>query len=79
MIGLKLGTYKHYKGKYYHVIGLAKHSETLEDLVTYYCLYPNKKGQLWVRPLKIFQGKLRIKGKIVPRFKFVSNPEKWLL
>lgn len=73
MIALKTGTYKHYKGKYYQVIGLALHSETLEKLVTYYCLYPNKKGQLWVRPLKIFQEKIRIKGKIVPRFKLVRN------
>ncbi len=75
---IKPGIYKHYKGKYYEVIGVAKHSETLEELVTYYCLYPNKKGQLWVRPLKMFQEKIKVKGKIVQRFKLVKNPEKEL-
>ncbi len=74
----KLGTYKHYKGKYYEVIGVAKHSETLEELVTYYCLYPNSKGQLWVRPLKMFQEKVKADGKLIPRFQLVRNSKREL-
>lgn len=72
---MKLGTYKHYKGKYYQVIGIAKHSETLEDLVAYYCLYPNKKSQLWVRPLKMFQEKIVFNGSEILRFEFIENRE----
>lgn len=72
---MKLGTYKHYKGKYYQVIGIAKHSETLEDLVAYYCLYPNSTSQLWVRPLKMFQEQVEINGEKVPRFEFVTSKE----
>jgi len=72
---MKTGTYKHYKGKYYEVIGVARHSETLEDLVVYYCLYPNPKGQLKVRPLKMFQEKVLVDGKKVSRFEYVNNGE----
>jgi hypothetical protein len=70
---MKLGTYRHHKGKYYQVIGVAKHSETFEDLVAYYCLYPNKLSQLWVRPKKMFQEKVLVSGKKVPRFEYVSK------
>ena len=51
---IKNGIYQHYKGNKYEVIGIAKHSETLEDLVVYRALYDNKVSQLWVRPLKMF-------------------------
>ncbi len=70
---MKLGTYKHYKGKYYQVIGVAKHSETLEDLVTYYCLYRNETSQLWVRPLAMFQETVIVSGKEMPRFEYIGN------
>lgn len=70
---MKLGTYKHHKGKYYEVIGVAKHSETLEDLVVYYCLYPNDTSQLWVRPLSMFKETVIVEGKKVPRFKFIED------
>lgn len=49
---LEKGLYRHYKGKYYEVIGEAKHSETGEQLVVYRPLY-GEQG-LWVRPYKMF-------------------------
>ena len=49
---LKLGKYKHFKGKEYEVIGIAKNSETLEEFVVYRALY-GEYG-LWVRPLSMF-------------------------
>lgn len=51
------GTYLHYKQKKYRVLGVARHSETEEQLVVYECLYDNPSGRLWVRPLEMFQGK----------------------
>ena len=70
---MKLGTYKHYKGKYYEVIGVAKHSETLEELVTYHHLSSKKPGQLWVRPLKMFLEEVEIDGRVEKRFEFVGD------
>ena len=67
---LKTGKYQHYKGKQYEVIGVAKHSETLEDLVVYKALYQTEAENLWVRPLKMFTETLCIEGKEIPRFKF---------
>jgi hypothetical protein len=65
---LKLGKYRHFKGKEYEVIGVAKHSETFEEMVVYRALYGKK--QIWVRSLKIFLEKVEIDGKKVPRFKY---------
>ncbi len=65
------GKYKHYKGKYYKVIGVAKHSETMEDMVYYQCLYGN--FDFWVRPLKMFQETVTVDGEIMPRFKFIEK------
>ncbi len=68
---LKLGKYKHYKGHEYEVIGLARHSETLEDMVVYKALYGE--GETWVRPLKMFEEVVERDGLKVPRFKYVGN------
>ena len=75
-MGLKLGKYRHYKGNLYKVIGIAKHSETLEDLVVYQALYESKdfgKDAIWVRPLKMFTENVEYQGKTVPRFEFVEQ------
>ena len=48
MTTIKPGRYRHFKGNEYEVIGTARHSETLEELVVYRALYDN--GGLWVRP-----------------------------
>ncbi|MFH0987931.1 MAG: DUF1653 domain-containing protein, partial [Parcubacteria group bacterium] len=58
---LKPGLYKHYKGKQYKVIGVARHSETLEELVVYRALYG--KQELWVRPLAMFEEEVEVSGK----------------
>jgi hypothetical protein len=71
---LKLGKYQHYKGKMYEVLGVAKHSETLEDLVVYKKLYDD--GGLWVRPLLMFLENVNIDGKVVPRFKLIEETNK---
>ncbi len=63
-----LGRYRHYKGKEYEVIGVARHSETLEELVVYKALYDNELGSLWVRPVAMFLGE--VDGK--KRFEFIG-------
>ena len=60
------GTYRHYKGGTYRVIGTARHSETDELLVVYRCLYDN--DSLWVRPLAMFMETVLVDGREVPRF-----------
>ncbi len=68
---MKLGLYQHYKGKYYRVIGVSRHSETLEELVVYQALYGG--FGLWVRPLKMFLEQISHGGQIVDRFAFVEE------
>lgn len=68
---LKLGIYEHFKGKRYEVIGVARHSETLEEIVVYRALYGE--GGLWVRPLKMFLEEVERDGKRVPRFRYVGK------
>ncbi len=71
MFSLKLGVYEHYKKQYYQVLGLAKHTETEEELVVYRALYGAK--LLWVRPLKMFLESVTLGGKSVPRFSYVGE------
>jgi hypothetical protein len=67
------GYYRHYKGKKYLAIGLAKHSETLEPLVIYISLYENETSQIWARPLEMFIDEVELDGKKIPRYKFISE------
>jgi hypothetical protein len=72
---IKLGKYQHYKGNLYEVIGVARHSETLEELVVYRALYDSEefgKNALWVRPKKMFLETVEVGGKEVPRFRFIE-------
>lgn len=76
MTNLKKGIYQHYKGKYYEVIDVVHHSETLEELVLYKTLYKTEmydEGKLWVRPLKMFTERIYLEGKMIDRFKFVKE------
>jgi hypothetical protein len=61
--------YKHYKGKLYKVLGLARHSETLEEMVVYQALYGDM--GIWVRPLSMFLETVCIDGVNIPRFALV--------
>ncbi len=71
---MKIGIYKHSKtGNLYKVHFVAKHSETLDDLVVYEALYKNDKSQYWVRPLAMFEEIVTVDGKQVPRFEFIKE------
>ena len=61
--------YEHYKGLRYRIIGVSRHSETLEELVIYQALYGE--NDLWARPLKMFLETIAIEGQWQPRFKSV--------
>ena len=71
----KLGIYRNLKnGKLYKVIGVGKHSETLEDQVFYEALYKNKVSKFWIRPLKMFTEEVvGTDGTKRKRFLFVSQ------
>ncbi|TAE85225.1 MAG: DUF1653 domain-containing protein [Bacteroidetes bacterium] len=63
--------YRHYKGKQYEVIGIAHHSETLEELVVYKALYESPDygyGAIWVRPRAMFEEEVIIDGVKQKRF-----------
>lgn len=62
------GLYKHYKGKLYEVLGVARHSETLEELVVYKATYQPEGENLWVRPLAMFKETIIINGVEKKRF-----------
>ena len=69
---VKPGIYRHYKGKDYKVIGIARHSETAEELVVYEPLYKTD-YKLSVRPLKMCLAEVEVDGKMVPRYKFLEG------
>lgn len=68
---IKLGRYRHYKGKDYEVLGTATHSETLELLVLYRPLYGD--GGYWVRPQQMFQENIQMDGVEQPRFSYIGE------
>ena len=65
---MELGLYKHYKGNLYEVIGIARHSETLEELVVYKATYQEEGKNIWVRPLAMFLETVVIDGVERKRF-----------
>lgn len=68
---MKPGKYRHFKGNEYEVIGIAKDSETLEDMVVYKALYDE--GGLWVRPKTMFEETVERDGKTFPRFTYIGD------
>ncbi|EDL62076.1 DUF1653 domain-containing protein [Gimesia maris] len=70
---MKTGHYRHYKGNSYTVIGVARHSETDEELVVYRPEY-GERG-LWVRPKVMFLESVEVNGELVPRFAYLGPAE----
>ncbi len=68
---IRLGKYRHFKGNEYEVVGIARHSETLEDMVVYRALYAD--GGLWVRPAAMWQETVERDGEAFPRFTYIGE------
>ena len=68
---IKLGTYRHYKGNTYKVLHIAKHSETLEDMVVYQDIHSPDK--IWARPASMWNDDIEIDGKTVKRFELMEK------
>jgi len=64
-------TYEHYKGMRYKILGVGRHSESLEEMVVYQALYGA--GDIWVRPVTMFLENVLINGELTPRFKKVGQ------
>jgi hypothetical protein len=70
MSSFPTGRYRHYKGKEYLVLGVARHSESLEEMVVYQQDYGDR--SLWVRPLPMFLESVVVDGQAVPRFQYMG-------
>lgn len=70
MTSIPTGRYRHYKNKDYTVLGVARHSETEEELVVYRQEYGDR--GLWVRPLAMFLEQVNLNGEMVPRFRHID-------
>lgn len=68
---IRIGKYRHFKGNEYEVIGIAKHSETLEEMVVYRALYGD--GGIWVRPVNMWNETVERDGKTFKRFTFIED------
>lgn len=68
---IKPGKYRHFKGNLYEVIGVARHSETQEEMVVYRALY-GEYG-LWVRPAAMWTGTVDRDGYHEPRFQYIGK------
>ncbi len=68
---IRLGKYRHFKGGEYEVLGFAKDSETLEEMVIYRALYGE--GAVWVRPLKMWNEEVTREGKTYRRFTYIDE------
>lgn len=71
MTNIKPGRYRHFKGNEYEVIGVARHSETMEEMVVYRALY-GERG-LWVRPASMWNETVERDGKVYQRFTYIGE------
>jgi hypothetical protein len=75
---IKLGKYQHFKGNFYHVLHIAKHSETEELMVVYQPLYKDAAGNdlgIWLRPLTMFDEIIERDGKTLKRFTYIEDKD----
>lgn len=73
---IKIGVYKHYKGGFYKIIGVARNENTEEEMIVYRSIsrgLENGEGPLWVRPLSQAFEEMEYRGKMLPRFQYVSE------
>ena len=70
---LKKGVYRHFKGNLYELVDIARHSETLEEMVVYRALYGDR--GLWVRPASMWSETVSRDGKTVSRFTYIAEKE----
>ena len=75
-MSLPLGRYRHYKGKPYVVLGLARHSETEEELVVYRTDYGD--ASWWVRPRAMFEETVDTEDGVVPRFTYLGPEDEYV-
>ena len=68
---IRPGRYRHFKGNEYEVLGIAHHSETMEELVVYRALYGE--GGLWVRPAAMWNETVERDGKVHRRFTYLGE------
>lgn len=71
MESIKPGRYRHFKGKEYEVLGVARHSETEDELVVYRALYGD--FGLWVRPVSMWNETVERDGKTFCRFTYIGE------
>ena len=71
MESIKPGRYRHFKGKEYEVLGVARHSETDEELVVYRALYGD--FGLWIRPVSMWNEAVERDGKTFRRFTYIGE------
>ena len=69
-MNIQPGIWRHFKGKEYDVLGVARHSETQEELVVYRARYGTR--ELWVRPKAMFLESVEVDGVRRPRFEFIT-------
>ena len=71
MESIKPGRYRHFKGKEYEVLGVARHSETEDELVVYRALHGD--FGLWVRPVSMWNETVERDGKTFRRFTYIGE------
>ncbi len=68
---IKPGIYEHFKGAKYKVLGVVRHSETLEEMVLYEHMFGDH--STWIRPIDMFLEQVENDGKKIPRFKYIDE------
>ena len=71
MDAIPCGIWRHFKGREYRVLAVARHSETLEPMVVYQALYGD--GDVWVRPAAMWNETVERDGEIFPRFTYIGE------